>query len=73
LLTQCSQDLLAFASLEDRRMEAAFDGGTIASDSGALLLKATDRAIRLLDRFAACFHDWRWPEQIEHEERTLVG
>jgi hypothetical protein len=54
-------------------MEAAFDGGTIASDSGALLLKATDRAIRLQDRFAACFHDWRWPEQIEHEERTLVG
>jgi len=26
---------------------------------GALLLGATDRAIGLIDRFAACFHDER--------------
>ena len=42
-------------------MVAAFDGGTITSDAGALLLGATDRAIGLIDRFAACFTDGREP------------
>ena len=40
---------------------------------GALLLGATDRAIGLIDRFAACFADRREPELIEHEVGTLVG
>jgi AraC-like DNA-binding protein len=38
-----------------------------------LLLGATDRAIRLVDRFAACFQDSRSARLIEHEVRTLVG
>jgi hypothetical protein len=71
--TQCNQESFAFASVEGRRVEAAFDGGTITSDAGALLLGATDRAIRLIDRFAACFRDARRPELIEHQVRTLVG
>src|SRR5260370_23950492 len=40
---------------------------------GPLLLGATDRAIRLVDRFAECFADSRAPELIEHTVRTLVG
>ena len=54
-------------------MEAAFDGGLVTSDAGALLLRATDRAIDLVDRFALCFHDERRPELIEHEVATRVG
>ena len=38
-----------------------------------MLLKTTDRAIGLIDRFAACFHDERQRHLIEHEVRTLVG
>jgi hypothetical protein len=52
---------------------AGFDGGKITSDAGALLLGATDRAIRLVDRFAECFADSRAPELIEHTVGTLVG
>jgi hypothetical protein len=52
---------------------AAFDGGTISSDAGALLLGATDRAIGLIGRFGACFEDHRCPELIEHQVSTLVG
>jgi hypothetical protein len=52
---------------------AAFDGGAITSDAGALLLGATDRAIGLVARFAACFQDARDPDLIEHELPTLVG
>ncbi len=38
-----------------------------------MLLGATDRAIGLIDRFAACFRDFRCPELIEHEVETLIG
>ena len=34
---------------------------------------ATDRAIRMMQRFAACFHDTRCQELIEHEVVTLVS
>jgi hypothetical protein len=71
--TECSADLFGFASVEGRRVEAAFDGGALSSDAGALLLGLADRAIGLVGRFAACFTDRRCPELIEHEVRTLVG
>ena len=54
-------------------MIAGFDGGTITSDAGALLLGATDQAIDLVGRFAACFRDARAPERTEHAVATLVG
>lgn len=71
--TECSAPTFAFARVESRRVVAGFDGGAVTSDAGALLLGATDRAIGLIDRFAACFSDRRRPELIEHEVRTLVG
>jgi len=42
-----------------RDVVASFDGGQMTSDAGALLLGATDRAVRLIERFAACFTDAR--------------
>ena len=71
--TECSADLFGFAPVESRRVEAAFDAGLATSDGGALLLGATDKAIGLVGRFAACFDDARRPELIEHEVATLVG
>jgi Transposase DDE domain group 1 len=71
--TECSPRLFEFARVEGRAVVAAFDGGTITSDAGALLLGATDRAVGLVGRFAACFRDARAPERIEHEVATLVG
>jgi hypothetical protein len=52
---------------------AAFDGGMVTSDAGALLLGATDKAIGLVRRFAGCFQDGRAQEQIEHAVATMVG
>src|SRR5215467_12553789 len=68
--TDCTPDLFGFAPVEGREVVAAFDGGRITSDAGGLLLGATDRAIRLVGRFAACFRDSR---RIEHEVATLLG
>src|SRR4030088_2868202 len=71
--TECSGDLLGFAPVEGREVVAAFDGGPITSDAGALLLGATDRAIGMMARFAGCFHDERRAGLIEHDVATLVG
>jgi hypothetical protein len=71
--TECSADLFGFARVEGRAVVASFDGGAMTSDAGALLLGATDRAIRLVERFAGCFRDARSAALVEHEVRTLVG
>src|SRR6202790_3404532 len=70
---ECNLDLFGFAPVEGRDVVAGFDGGAITSDAGALLLGAADRAIAMMDRFAACFHDERRQDLIEHEVVTLVG
>ena len=71
--TECSADLFGFAPVEGRAVVAAFDGGAITSDAGSLLLGAADHAIKLTKRFAACFHDARRQNLIEHEVVTLVA
>ena len=73
MLTECSAERFDFGTVEGRSVAAAFDAGLVTSDAGALLLGATDRAIDLVGRFAACFHDERRPELIEHAVETLVG
>jgi hypothetical protein len=70
--TECTPALFEFPALEARHVVAAFDGGAITSDAGALLLGQTDRAIRLTERFAACFTDTRAAELVEHRVETMV-
>ena len=53
-------------------MVAAFDGGRITSDAGALPLGQAARVIGLTRRLAACFTDARDPELIKHRVETLV-
>src|SRR5882724_6402844 len=73
MLTECIADLFGFAPVEGRNVMAAFDGGKMTSDAGAMLLGATNRTIDLVGRFAGCFKDHRAVALIEHEVRTLVG
>jgi hypothetical protein len=71
--TECSADLFGFAPVEGRRVVAGFDGGSMTSEAGAMLLGATERQIRLIERFAGCFTDYRYADLIEHSVRGLVG
>jgi len=71
--TDCSVDLFGFEAVEGRRVEGAFDGGTMTSDAGALLLGRADRRLGLLKRFAACFVDGRSSVAVEHTIERLVG
>jgi hypothetical protein len=71
--TECSAGLFGFARVEGRSVVAGFDGGKITSDAGGVLLRATDRAVGLIDRFAQCFSDSRSEALIEHTVATLIG
>jgi hypothetical protein len=71
--TECSRDLFGYERVEGRQVVAAFDGGAMTSDAGALLLGATDRAIRLVERFAGCFADGRAQALVEHSIAAMVS
>jgi Transposase DDE domain group 1 len=71
--TECIPGQLEFEGFDGRRVVAAFDGGVVTSDARALLLRQTDRSIRLIERVAACFSDGREPAQLIHALPTLVG
>ena len=72
-LTECNPKLFAFEEVERKAVVAAFDGGAITSNAGALLLGQVDRGLGLVRRFAACFTDRRDPRFVEHRVETLVG
>ena len=55
--------------MEGRKVVASFDGGQMTLDAGAMLLGATDKQIRLIERFASCFTDYGWPIWVP----SLVG
>jgi hypothetical protein len=70
--TECSRDLFGFEAVEGRQVVAAFDGGRITSDAGALLLGTANRAIDLVGRLAGCFADGRCQELVEHRVETML-
>ena len=70
--TECSRDLFGFEAVEGRQVAAAFDGGQVTSDAGALLLGAVNRAIDLVGRLAGCFADGRMQELVEHRVETML-
>jgi hypothetical protein len=72
MATDCIPQQLEFQGSGGRRVIASFDGGTLSSDGGLLLLGEVERRRGILRQFAACFRDQRDPELIEHSVEELV-
>lgn len=72
-LTKCTLAGFEFAAQGSGNTVARFDGGTMSSDGGALLLRATDRRLNLLSRLAGCFDDYRHPWLVLHTVPELVA
>src|SRR5499426_1547205 len=71
--TECRNEKLEFQACGVRQVVAEFDGGTITSDGGVLLLKEVEARRKIIKQFAACFTDHRNPKLIEHTVEDLVG
>jgi DDE family transposase len=72
MTTDCNPEQLQFQGVGRRTVVASFDGGTLTSDGGILLLGEVDRRRGILDKFAACFKDSRNPALVEHSVEDLV-
>jgi len=72
-MTDCNQSSFGFEACGKREIVARFDGGTISSDGGALLLRQTDQRLNLLPRLAECFLDGRNQEQVEHSILEMLS
>jgi hypothetical protein len=70
--TECYQESFGFQSLGRREVVGRFEGGAIISDGGGLLLREVDQRLRLLERFAGCFRDYRNPDATEFTTQELV-
>ena len=71
--TECTTKRYLFQALGRREILADFNGGTITSDGGGLLLREVEKRTNILDRFAKCFTDHRKQDLIEHSVLDLVS
>jgi hypothetical protein len=56
----------SFPAVLGKKVTAAFDGGRLTSDGGALLLSMAERAMGICDALAACVADQRDPARTIH-------
>src|SRR5215831_14780806 len=71
--TECSADLFGFTPVEGRKVVTEFDAGPLPSDAFAHVPATTEKQIRLIERFAGCFTDYRDADLVEHTVPSLVG
>ena len=71
-MEQDNQMDLTFANLKGKKVQAQFDGGTVTSDAGVLLLREVDRRTGIVDRVVGALREWRDPRYIVHSLGDLV-
>ncbi len=70
--TACTTEQLEFQGLGRCAVVGDFDGGTISSNSGGLLLREVEQRTHILKRLAECFVDHREAKQTEHSVEALI-
>ena len=75
-MPNCTEEIGAqkidFGRVGRRVVEGRFDGGSMTSDGGVMLLGETDRKLGLLDAAARCIPDPRNPLLIKHAVRDML-
>ena len=75
-MPNCTEEIGAekidFGRVGRRVVEGRFDGGSMTSDGGVMLLGETDRKLGLLDAAARCIADPRNPLLIKHAVRDML-
>jgi hypothetical protein len=64
--------VINFGQLGRRKIEGRFDGGSMTSDAGVMLLAEVDRKLGLLGAAARCIADPRDPLLITHSVRDML-
>lgn len=72
-MPKCTDRRMALGRVGRRVVEAAFDGGDIASDGGVLLLRRVDERLGLSRAAARAVGDSRRAASVEHSMRELLA
>src|SRR5260370_4615497 len=73
MTTECTQEPFPFHPLNQREVRGQFDGGSITSEAGGLLLREVEKQTNIIGQFASCFTDYRDAELREHAVAELVA
>ena len=72
-MTGCNTQPLLFSNLKNKKIQADFNGGSLTSDAGAVLLREVDHRISLIDAINRCIPDPRNQFFIAHQQRTMLA
>jgi hypothetical protein len=72
-MTDCNTNQLLFSSLQHKKIQADFNGGSLTSDAGALLLREVDKHLGLIDAINNCIPDPRNPFYTVHQQKTMLA
>jgi hypothetical protein len=72
-MTECTQASFEFEAHFSRQVTANFEGGTLTTDGGGLLLRQVDRRLGLLKRLTGCFTDCRRADRVEHSLAEMLA
>lgn len=72
-MPNCTPDPIDFGRLGRRQIEANFEGGSISSDGGVMLLRQVDHRLGLSGSIARVLNDPRDPSRVTHSLRDLVA
>ncbi|HEY2212392.1 MAG TPA: IS1380 family transposase [Bradyrhizobium sp.] len=64
--------LPSLSSVAGKSVVAKFDGGSLSSDGGVLVLREVEQRLSVADRLAACIEDPRAPDQITHTLSDII-
>ena len=72
-MTDCNTQPLLFSNLKNKKIQADFNGGSLTSDAGAVLLREVDNRIGLINAINRCIPDPRHPFFIVHDQKTMLA
>ena len=68
----CIDSAVSLQSPRRQEIQARFDGARVSSDGGAWLLREVDERLNIISQAAACFHDHRCADRVEHPLEVLL-
>lgn len=72
MVSQDKHRKIPLASIFGKRLDLAFDGGILTSDSGALLLREVEAKTGILSRIIEAITDRRHKSYVAHSVAGLV-
>ena len=62
-----------FGFLKGRKITANFEGGRITSDAGIIWLAELDKKLKITEKFAECFQDYRHLSYVDYPVHQLLA